>query len=133
MHWHEDRTMVRNFDTFRVRHLVDQGDFGIHLLLRDAGPFICGGRHPPAFDLLNLPEPSVLLGQVHAHITAVYVTSWENKYPHKLVTHIDYHSTNTPCTPFCVAMTAEGDGLKVPIRNSTTTFETRITLTRSSK
>src|SRR5262249_22308815 len=46
----------------------------------------------------------------------LYVTTWENPYPRKLVTHIDYQSANTVCSPFCIAMTAEGDGLTAPDR-----------------
>jgi hypothetical protein len=37
----------------------------------------------------------------------LYVTTWQNPHPRKLITAIDYHSSNTLCAPFCVAMTGE--------------------------
>jgi hypothetical protein len=37
----------------------------------------------------------------------LYVSSWDNPHPSKLVTSLDYHSANTLCAPFCVAITAE--------------------------
>jgi hypothetical protein len=37
----------------------------------------------------------------------LYVTSWDNPHPTKLISGIDYHSTDTLCAPFCVAMTGE--------------------------
>jgi hypothetical protein len=38
----------------------------------------------------------------------LYLTTWENPHPEKAVATIDYASTmDTPCAPFCVAITAE--------------------------
>jgi hypothetical protein len=38
----------------------------------------------------------------------LYLTTWENPHPDKGVKAIDYSSTmDTPCAPFCVALTAE--------------------------
>ena len=38
----------------------------------------------------------------------LYLTTWENSKPDKKVVSIDFSSTKeTPCAPFCVAMTAE--------------------------
>ena len=44
----------------------------------------------------------------------LYVTTWENPYPPKMVTHIDYQSTNSACAPFCIAMTAGGGATPRP-------------------
>jgi hypothetical protein len=38
----------------------------------------------------------------------LYLTTWENPHPDKAVKTIDYSSTmDTPCAPFCVALTVE--------------------------
>jgi hypothetical protein len=37
----------------------------------------------------------------------LYVGSWDNPYPEKQVTSIDYSSTSTKAAPFCIAMTLE--------------------------
>jgi hypothetical protein len=38
----------------------------------------------------------------------LYLTTWENPKPDKKITAIDYSTTKeTPCAPFCVAMSAE--------------------------
>jgi hypothetical protein len=37
----------------------------------------------------------------------LYVTAWDNPHPQKLVTTIDYETTNTVSAPFCVAMTTK--------------------------
>jgi hypothetical protein len=54
----------------------------------------------------------------------LYMTTWDNPQPRKLVRHIDYHSANTVCAPFCVAMTAEGDGLTAASPNYYHDFRT---------
>jgi hypothetical protein len=37
----------------------------------------------------------------------LFVSSWENPHPRKLITTIDFRSANTICAPFCVAMSGE--------------------------
>jgi outer membrane protein assembly factor BamB len=37
----------------------------------------------------------------------LYVSTWENPTPGKGIARIDYHSMNTVCSPFCVALSAE--------------------------
>ncbi len=37
----------------------------------------------------------------------LYLTTWENPHPAKLVTQLDYISAMTNCSPFCVDMTGE--------------------------
>ena len=37
----------------------------------------------------------------------LYVMTWDNPHPDKLITSIDFQSANTVCAPFCLAMTGE--------------------------
>ncbi len=55
----------------------------------------------------------------------LYVMSWENPYPRKLVTHIDYVSAMSPCAPLCAALAAEGDGASAPTPELTYNFRTK--------
>ena len=57
----------------------------------------------------------------------LYATTWENPWPDKKVTTIDYISRKgeTPAAPFCVAMTAEGPGVAAPSVPLTAAMATR--------
>jgi RNA polymerase sigma factor (sigma-70 family) len=46
----------------------------------------------------------------------LYVSTWDNPQPSKLVTHLDYQSANTMCAPFCLAISAESGGPKTATR-----------------
>jgi len=47
---------------------------------------------------------------VGAEQIQLYLTSWDNPWPNKKVTYIDYYSnkSETIAAPFCVAITIEG-------------------------
>lgn len=39
----------------------------------------------------------------------LYLSTWQNPKPGVRITHIDFSSRETPCAPFCVAMSAESE------------------------